>query len=66
PSTPVLRLSFNSHDQNYVACALANESRVLVLDRRMPGVPVAELGSHQKPVNALCWHPESPTKLVTA
>src|SRR4029079_8561635 len=40
---PLLRLTWNKHDHNYLATFLMEHNQVIILDIRAPSVPVAEL-----------------------
>jgi len=64
--SPLLRLSWNTMDPNYVATMLADECRIVVLDIRSASVPVAELVGHSKSINALTWAPHSSCHLASA
>ncbi|KAI9346611.1 WD40-repeat-containing domain protein [Obelidium mucronatum] len=56
---PLLRLSWNKLDSNYIATFQSGSQKVVVLDIREPSVPVVELYGHQAPVNAIAWAPHS-------
>ncbi|KAJ3277585.1 ddb1 and cul4 associated factor 7, partial [Blyttiomyces sp. JEL0837] len=56
---PLLRLAWNKQDPNYIATFQMASSSVLILDVRVPAVPVAELQGHASSVNALAWAPQS-------
>ena len=64
--SPLLRLSWNKQDSNYIATFQADSSSVLILDIRVPAVPVAELNGHVGPVNAIGWAPHSSGHLCSA
>mgnify|MGYP002050330423 CR=1 FL=1 len=53
--TPLLRLAWNKQDPNYLAAVLADDPRTVILDVRVPSIPVAELGAHQASVNSVAW-----------
>lgn len=38
-----------------LACFGMEDNKVLILDMRSPGQPVAELVGHQGPLNAIAW-----------
>ncbi len=63
--SPLLRLSWNKLDHNYVAAVQADDSPVVVLDIRAASVPVAELKGHSQPVNTIAWAPHSSCHLAT-
>ena len=62
---PLLRLAWNKQDPNYLATVLADDPRTVVLDVRVPSIPVAELGAHQASVNSVAWAPHSSCHLCT-
>ena len=63
---PLLRLAWNKQDPNYLAAVLADDPRTVILDVRVPSIPVAELGAHQASVNSVAWAPHSSCHLCTA
>lgn len=63
--SPILRLAWNKQDPNYIATVLADDPRTVVLDVRVPSIPVAELGAHTACVNAIAWAPHSSCHLCT-
>jgi len=64
--TPLLRLSWNKQDPNYLAAIPMDSNNIIILDIRLPSVPAAELTGHQSPVNALAWAPHSSCHICTA
>jgi len=62
---PLLRLAWNKQDPNYLATILADDSRTIILDVRVPSIPVAELGAHTASVNSIAWAPHSSCHLCT-
>jgi WD repeat-containing protein 68 len=67
--TPLLRIGWNKQDPNYLATILMDSPRVIILDIRVPSLPVAELGpnsGHTKSVNAISWAPHSSCHISTA
>ncbi|KAH8051150.1 hypothetical protein JL720_15213 [Aureococcus anophagefferens] len=56
---PLLRLAWNKQDPNYLAAILADDPRTVILDVRVPSIPVAELGAHQACVNSIAWAPQA-------
>eukprot|EP00954_Amorphochlora_amoebiformis_P025075 1370690-Amorphochlora_amoeboformis.AAC.1 len=52
---PLLRLSWNKQDPNYLATFLMDQNHVVVLDIRSPAEPVAELKGHHQPINSVAW-----------
>jgi DDB1- and CUL4-associated factor 7 len=63
---PLLRVSWNKIDHNYLATMALDSNQVTVLDIRMPSVPAATLSGHEAPVNSLAWAPHSSCHLCTA
>ncbi len=63
---PLLRLEWNKQDQNYLATFLVDSRRTIILDIRIPSVPVAELAGHVGCVNATAWAPHSSCHICTA
>ncbi|CAD6573357.1 MAG: hypothetical protein TREMPRED_000785 [Tremellales sp. Tagirdzhanova-0007] len=53
--TPLARIAFSNREQHMLACFGLEDSKVLVLDMRSPGQPVAELIGHQAPLGAIAW-----------
>lgn len=63
---PLLRLSCNAVDPNYIATFALDSPRVTVIDVRNPGSTVVQLVGHQGPIHAVSWSPSSPTQLCSA
>jgi len=57
--SPLLRVAWNKIDPNYLATIMQDKNEVVILDIRVPMVPVAELRGHRMPVNSVCWAPHS-------
>jgi DDB1- and CUL4-associated factor 7 len=49
---PLLRLEWNKQDPNYLATFMVDSRRTIILDIRVPSIPVAELGGHLGCINA--------------
>jgi len=64
--TPLLRLSWNKQDPNYLATVQADSKKTVILDIRVPSFPVAELEGHSAAVNAVAWAPHSSCHICTA
>lgn len=64
--SPLLRLAWNKMDPNYLATILTDSPRAIILDVRMPSLPVAELVGHQAALNSIAWAPHSPYHICTA
>ncbi|WVO15364.1 hypothetical protein L204_103020 [Cryptococcus depauperatus] len=54
-NTPLARLAFSNKEQHMLACFGLDDSKILLLDMRSPGKPVAELIGHQAPLGAIEW-----------
>lgn len=63
---PLLRLEWNKQDPNYLATFMVDSRRTIILDIRVPSIPVAELGGHLGCVNATAWAPHSSCHICTA
>ncbi|KAM9923724.1 hypothetical protein OXX80_011454 [Metschnikowia pulcherrima] len=58
----LLRLSASNEDQHHLATVGVNSNQVLIIDLRMPGVPVATIdgsfdGQSAAAINSIKWHP---------
>lgn len=62
---PLLRLSWNKQDPNYIATFQMDSSNIIILDIRVPAIPVSELQCHKGSVNAISWSPQSSTHLCS-
>jgi len=60
-SQPLLRLAFDPSQSSALAAIHENSNSVLLIDIRVPGIPVAEFKGHKAPVNAITWSSESST-----
>ncbi|KAJ3417034.1 ddb1 and cul4 associated factor 7 [Chytridiales sp. JEL 0842] len=65
-SPPLLRLAWNKQDPNYIATFQSESSSVIILDIRVPAVPVTELHGHGASVNSINWAPHSSGHICTA
>jgi WD repeat-containing protein 68 len=64
--TPLLRLSWNKQDHNYLATFMMDQNKVVILDIRSPSIPVAEMAGHTSSVNGIAWAPHSSCHICTA
>eukprot|EP00730_Choanoeca_flexa_P016269 TRINITY_DN7654_c0_g1_i1.p1 TRINITY_DN7654_c0_g1~~TRINITY_DN7654_c0_g1_i1.p1 ORF type:complete len:345 (+),score=58.53 TRINITY_DN7654_c0_g1_i1:150-1184(+) len=64
--TPLLRLSWNLSDPNYVAFLKMDSKEVIILDIRVPCVPAATLVKHKSACNGMVWAPHSSCHICTA
>ncbi|OLL23302.1 DDB1 and CUL4-associated factor 7 [Neolecta irregularis DAH-3] len=62
---PLLRLSMNPRDANFIATFHADSSSIQILDIRNPGVSFLELTAHVGNVNCISWQPDSRTVLAS-
>lgn len=63
--TPLLRLAWNKQDPNYIAATLCEGHKAIILDVRVPSVPVTELTAHHACVNGVAWAPQSAHHICT-
>jgi WD repeat-containing protein 68 len=61
---PLLKIGWNKQDPNYIV-TMAQDMPAVVIDIRIPSFPAAELSSHTKSMNAVCWAPHSSGHLCT-
>lgn len=52
---PLLRLEWNKQDPNYLATFMVDSQKTIILDIRLPSIPIAELGGHSGYVNSVAW-----------
>jgi WD repeat-containing protein 68 len=62
---PLLRLSCNQQDPNYIAVIQTSSPKATIIDIRLPSIPVTELCGHQASINAIAWAPQSPNHIAT-
>lgn len=62
---PLLRLSWNKVDPNYAATFCLQSRKIILLDIRVPTLPVAELLGHSDCVTGISWSPTSATHLYS-
>ncbi|KAF9987508.1 ddb1 and cul4 associated factor 7 [Modicella reniformis] len=65
PPVPLLRLSFNKLDPNYLSTFHMDSSSVQILDIRVPGIPISELRGHKGAVNCMAWSPLNTSEIAT-
>ncbi|KAK8844033.1 hypothetical protein IAR55_006827 [Kwoniella newhampshirensis] len=53
--TPLARIAFSNKEQHMMACFGLDDSKIMILDMRSPGQPVAELVGHQAPLGGIAW-----------
>ncbi|PAV81758.1 hypothetical protein WR25_17500 [Diploscapter pachys] len=63
--TPLLRLSWNRNDNNYLATFAMDSCEVIILDMRLPCTPVAKLSNHRASINGISWAPHSSSHICT-
>jgi WD repeat-containing protein 68 len=63
---PLLRVSWNRQNNHYLLTLPSSSRFAVVLDIRMPAMPMAYVGSHEANLNALSWSPSSMNHLATA
>lgn len=62
---PLLRLSWNPLDTNYLATMMLDSNKVIIIDIRVPSYPATELTGHTQAVNAFSWSPVSSSHIAT-
>ncbi|KAF0700364.1 Aste57867_9114 [Aphanomyces stellatus] len=62
---PLIRLAWNKLDTNYIAVVLAEGPAALILDLRLPSIPIMELPHETGHMNAIAWSPTSPHYICT-
>jgi len=63
--TPLLRVVWNKLDPNYIATVLCDSPVCIIIDIRVPSVPVQELSGHRAALNGVTWAPHSSNHLCT-
>ncbi|XP_065191757.1 DDB1- and CUL4-associated factor 7-like [Sycon ciliatum] len=63
---PLLRIAWNRQDANYLAAFCLESEEVVILDIRVPCMPLARLRNHRAPVNGITWAPQSSCHICTA
>jgi len=63
---PLLRLAWNKQDPNYLSTFMVDSNKTIILDIRVPSIPVAELGGHSGCINAIGWAPHSSCHICSA
>lgn len=63
--TPLLRISWNKQDPNYLATLSMDSNKIMILDIRSPSIAVCELTGHRAATNAVCWAPQSEHHIAT-
>lgn len=64
--TALLRLAWNKQDTNYLATMTTDSTKAIILDIRIPSLPVVELNGHNACINSLAWAPHSSCHICTA
>jgi len=62
----LLRLEWNNQIPYYIATFEIDSNKVIIIDARVPMVPVCTLEGHQGLVNTISWAPHSPCHICTA
>lgn len=63
-STALIKLSTSNIDPNHLATVGVNSNQVIIIDMRMPGIPITTLdgsfgGVNHAAINSIRWHPTS-------
>lgn len=64
PVSPLVRLSWNKLNTNYIACVAMDQTGVIVLDVRKPSIALNALAHHEACVNSMTWSPHSRNHLL--
>lgn len=62
----LLRLEWNNQNPYYIATFEIDSHKVLIIDARVPMIPVCTLEGHQSYVNTFSWAPHSSCHICTA
>jgi DDB1- and CUL4-associated factor 7 len=62
---PLLRLAWNKQDPNYLATIETNNNKAIIMDIRVPSIPIAELSGHHAAINGIAWAPHSAFHICT-
>ncbi|KAH6568580.1 hypothetical protein BASA50_001209 [Batrachochytrium salamandrivorans] len=65
-SGSLLRISWNKQDPSYLATFQQDSNSVLILDVRVPAIPVTELRGHTASISSIGWAPHSSGHICTA
>lgn len=63
---PLLRIGWNSQDPNYLATFGMERNSILILDVRVPAIPICQLTAHNGCVNSIAWAPHSSAHICSA
>ncbi|KAI8904986.1 WD40-repeat-containing domain protein [Gorgonomyces haynaldii] len=61
----LLRIGWNQQDPNYLATFQQDSNSLVILDTRVPAIPVTELIGHDAPLSCFQWAPHSSTHILT-
>ncbi|KAG9390544.1 WD domain, G-beta repeat [Carpediemonas membranifera] len=56
---PLLRVSWNKQDNNYLAVTGSEGNSVTIIDSRLPSMPLARLSGHGSALSSVDWAPQS-------
>lgn len=63
--SPLLKIAWNKQDPNYVATILTDSPKAVIIDIRVPSIPMTELMGHQAALNGISWAPHSAHHICT-
>ncbi len=63
--SPLLKLSWNPIDSNFIAAIHSDSSCIEIIDLRNPSYPFCELTGHRSYCNGIAWAPHSCQHLVS-
>ena len=64
-SHPLLRVCWNGLDSHHLIAFGVHSKNVILLDTRVPSVPLAELNGHAGILNDICWSPDNAKLLAS-
>ena len=63
--SPLLKIVWNKQDPNYLCTIQTEGKKTIILDVRVPSIPVVELYGHHSSINGAAWAPHSPNHICT-
>lgn len=62
---PLLKIIWNKQNPNYLATIEAEGQKAIILDIRVPSIPLVELRGHDSSLNSIAWAPHSANHICT-
>jgi WD repeat-containing protein 68 len=63
--SPLLKIIWNKQNPNYLATIEAEGNKAIILDIRVPSIPLVELLGHNSSLNSIAWAPHSANHICT-